>query len=200
MTIAAHQGTSAQRDRRRRILDATLALASKGGYDAVQMRAVAERAEVALGTVYRYFPSKIHLLVTALGRELERAQDRIDRAILRGETPYDRLMVVLGGITRSMQRDPLVTEAMTRAFMFADGSVAGEVDSVRSLMDDMFARAMSNSEPSVDQLAIARVISDVWLSNMTAWVTHRASPADVATRLELTIGLLLGRRKAADAF
>jgi hypothetical protein len=67
-------------------------------------------------------------------------------------------------------------------------------------MDDMFARAMSNSEPSVDQLAIARVISDVWLSNMTAWVTHRASPADVATRLELTIGLLLGRRKAADAF
>ena len=30
-------GSSAQRERRRRILDATLALASKGGYDAVQM-------------------------------------------------------------------------------------------------------------------------------------------------------------------
>ena len=55
-------GSAAQRERRKRILDATLAQASKGGYDAVQMREVAERADVALGTLYRYFPSKIRLL------------------------------------------------------------------------------------------------------------------------------------------
>ena len=65
-------GSAAQRERRRRILDATIALASKGGFDAVQMRAVAERADVALGTLYRYFPSKIHLLVSALGRSSSR--------------------------------------------------------------------------------------------------------------------------------
>ena len=65
-------GSSAQRERRERILDATIALASQGGFEAVQMRAVAEQAEVALGTLYRYFPSKIHLLVTALAREFER--------------------------------------------------------------------------------------------------------------------------------
>ena len=63
----AEFGSAAQRERRKRILDATLVLASKGGYDAVQMRTVAERADVALGTLYRYFPSKIHLLVSALG-------------------------------------------------------------------------------------------------------------------------------------
>src|ERR1035438_6487256 len=60
----AELGSAAQRDRRKRILDATLALASKGGYEAVQMRTVAERANVALGTLYRYFPSKTHLLVS----------------------------------------------------------------------------------------------------------------------------------------
>jgi TetR/AcrR family transcriptional regulator, cholesterol catabolism regulator len=195
------QGSTAQRDRRRRILDATLALASKGGYDAVQMRAVADRADVALGTLYRYFPSKIHLLVSALAREFERTQDKIDRAILRGDTPYDRIMLMLGGITKAMQRDPQLTEAMTRAFMFADASAAAEVDAVGRLMDGMFARAMSNnSEPTEEQLAIARVISDVWLSNLVAWVTRRASATDVANRLELTIGLLLGKRRAADAF
>ena len=64
-------GSAAQRDRRRRILDATTSLASKGGFDAVQMRAVAEQADVALGTLYRYFPSKIHLLVSALARQFE---------------------------------------------------------------------------------------------------------------------------------
>ena len=62
-------GSEAQRERRKRILDATMAIASKGGYEAVQMRAVADRADVAVGTLYRYFPSKVHLLVSALGRE-----------------------------------------------------------------------------------------------------------------------------------
>jgi hypothetical protein len=50
-------GSEAQRERRKRILDATMAIASKGGYEAVQMRAVADRADVAVGTLYRYFPS-----------------------------------------------------------------------------------------------------------------------------------------------
>ena len=36
-TGTGEYGSAAQRDRRRRILDATLTLASKGGYDAVQM-------------------------------------------------------------------------------------------------------------------------------------------------------------------
>ena len=46
-------GSEAQRERRKRILDATLAIASKGGYEAVQMRAVADRADVAVGTLIR---------------------------------------------------------------------------------------------------------------------------------------------------
>ena len=56
--------SAAQRERRQRSLDATLMLASRGGYEAVPMRAVADRAGVALGTLYRYFPSKVHLLVS----------------------------------------------------------------------------------------------------------------------------------------
>jgi AcrR family transcriptional regulator len=193
-------GSSAQRDRRKRILDATLALASKGGYEAVQMRAVAERADVALGTLYRYFPSKIHLLVSALARELERVRERTDRLPLPGDTPYERLMFILSRITKGLQRDPQLTEAMTRAFMFADASAAAEVDTVGRLMDRMFAKALTEGEPTDDQLAIARVISDVWLANLVAWVTRRASASDVADRLELTIALLLGERKADTTF
>src|SRR6187431_883515 len=89
-------GSAAQRERRKRILDATIALASKGGFDAVQMRAVAERADVALGTLYRYFPSKIHLLVSGLARELERAQEKLDRRQIPGDTPGERVLFVLG--------------------------------------------------------------------------------------------------------
>ncbi|QIS17374.1 cholesterol catabolism transcriptional regulator KstR [Nocardia terpenica] len=182
--------SAAQRERRKRILDATLALASKGGYDAVQMRAVAERADVAVGTLYRYFPSKVHLLVSALAREFEQFESK--RKPLAGQTARERMHILLTQVTRAMQRDPLLTEAMTRAFMFADASAAAEVDRVGRVMDRFFARAVNDGEPTDRDLAIARVISDVWLSNLVAWLTRRASATDVTERLELTVDLLLG--------
>ncbi|GAB07246.1 cholesterol catabolism transcriptional regulator KstR [Gordonia amarae] len=192
---AADSGSSAQRERRKRILDATLALASKGGYDAVQMRTVAEKADVAVGTLYRYFPSKVHLLVTAMARELGRVEGRVDRSQLRGDSAVERLRHVLDMITFAMQRDPLLTEAMTRAFMFADASASAEVDQVAGVIDRLFAGAMvDEGEPTSDDLAVARVISDVWMSNLVQWLTRRASATDVANRLELTVRLLLKDR------
>jgi TetR/AcrR family transcriptional regulator, cholesterol catabolism regulator len=188
---AAELGSAAQRDRRKRILDATLALASKGGYEAVQMRTVAERADVALGTLYRYFPSKIHLLVSALARVFEQTREKLERRPIPGDTPYDRMLYVLGRITRSMQSEPMLAEAMTRAFMFADPSAAAEVNAVARLMEQMLTRAMHDGEPSADDKAIARVIGDVWLSNLVAWVTRRASADDVSNHLELAARLLL---------
>ncbi|HPY24134.1 MAG TPA: cholesterol catabolism transcriptional regulator KstR [Mycobacterium sp.] len=185
-------GSEAQRERRKRILDATLAIASKGGYEAVQMRAVADRADVAVGTLYRYFPSKVHLLVTALGREFERIDAKTDRSAAAGGSPFQRLNFMVSKLTRAMQRNPLLTEAMTRAYVFADASAAGEVDHVEKIVDGMFARAMSDGEPTEDQYHIARVISDVWLSNLLAWLTRRASASDVSKRLDLTVRLLLG--------
>jgi TetR/AcrR family transcriptional regulator, cholesterol catabolism regulator len=188
-------GSPIQRERRKRILDATLALASKGGFEAVQMRAVAERADVALGTLYRYFPSKVHLLVSSLVRELERSLERMERASVPGDTPADRVLHVLAGNTRALQRDPQLTEAMTRAFMFADTSVAAEVLEVSRLNERMFTHAMGVPEASDEDKVIARVIGDVWLSNLVAWVTRRASAEDVEKRLELTVRLLLRSRE-----
>ena len=190
-------GSAAQRDRRRRILDATIALASTGGFDAVQMRAVAERADVALGTLYRYFPSKIHLLVSALARELEQAEVGLARRSIPGDTPPDRVMYVLGRTTRSLQRDPNLTGALTRAFMFADASVANEIHVVGRHVTRMLMRAMQ--EPGVaeeitateEDIAIVGVIGDVWLASLVKWVTGRASAADVGRSIEVAVRLLL---------
>jgi AcrR family transcriptional regulator len=184
-------GSAAQRERRKRIIDATLALASKGGYEAVQMRAVAERADVALGTLYRYFPSKIHLLVSGLIREFERTKEKLDRKPIPGDTRAERMIFVLNWVTKSMQREPLMIEAMTRAFMFADPSAASEVNAVAAIMEQILTGAMHEGEPTADERAIARVIGDVWLSNLVAWVTRRASANDVASHLELAARLLL---------
>jgi TetR/AcrR family transcriptional regulator, cholesterol catabolism regulator len=186
-------GSAAQRDRRKRILDATIALATRGGFDAVQMRAVAEQADVALGTLYRYFPSKIHLLVSALGREFEKAEAASRGREIPGETPHERVMHVLTRTTRGLQGEPHLTEALTRAFMFADASVQSEIHHVGMLLTSMLTRAMHPGEPELtdEDVAIARVIGDVWLSALVGWVTGRTSTDDVTRQMDVAVRLLL---------
>jgi TetR/AcrR family transcriptional regulator, cholesterol catabolism regulator len=187
-------GSAAQRDRRKRILDATISLASQGGFDAVQMRAVAERADVALGTLYRYFPSKIHLLVSALQREFERTEAALRDKTLEGETTSERVINTLKRTTRGMQSDPQLTEALTRAFMFADASVAAEIHQVGMLLTSMLTRAMhpeGQHELTEEDVAIAQVIGDVWLSALVGWVTGRTSAAETGQRIEVAVKLLL---------
>jgi AcrR family transcriptional regulator len=190
-------GSAAQRDRRRRILDATVTLASKGGFDAVQMRAVAELADVALGTLYRYFPSKIHLLVSALARQFEETEASLGRRVIPGETPADRVTYVLTRATRGLQREPHLTEALTRAFMFADSTVAGEIHVVGLKLTAMLNRALQGdayvegTEPTDREIAVARVISDVWLAALVAWVTGRTTADEVSEHLETAVELIL---------
>jgi AcrR family transcriptional regulator len=186
-------GSAAQRDRRKRILDATIALASQGGFDAVQMRAVAEQADVALGTLYRYFPSKIHLLVSALQREFERTEVALRDKPVEGDTTADRVISVLKRTTRGMQSDPQLCEALTRAFMFADASVATEIHQVGMLLTSMLTRVMhpEHTELTEEDVAIARVIGDVWLSALVGWVTGRTSAAETGQQIEVAVKLLL---------
>jgi TetR/AcrR family transcriptional regulator, cholesterol catabolism regulator len=191
-------GSAAQRARRKRILDAAIALASKGGFEQMQMRAVAERADVALGTLYRYFPSKIHLLVSALAQQFEQAREALARKPIPGDTPADRVMFVLGRTTRSLQRDPNLTEALTRAFMFADASVANEIHQVGVHVTRMLMSAMRDPRapredvaPTEEEIAITKVIGDVWLASLVQWVTGRASAHDVAKSMDVAVRLLL---------
>jgi hypothetical protein len=88
-------------------------------------------------------------------------------------------MFVLGRNTRMMQRDPHLTEAMVRTFMFAD-TTAAEVQHVVTLMESMFAKALGITEPAEGDRDVFHLIGDVWMANLVARVTRRASAADVA--------------------
>jgi TetR/AcrR family transcriptional regulator, cholesterol catabolism regulator len=188
-------GSAAQRERRRRILDATIALAGRGGFEAVQMRAVADDARVALGTLYRYFPSKVHLLVSALGREFEDAEQYTAVHPARGEDAHERVMHILGRTTKALQQQPQLAEAMVRAFMFADSSVTEEIDQVARSLTRMISRAMAGSpdhdQPTEEEAAIVRVIGDVWLAALVGWVTGRTAATDVERSLDVAVRLLL---------
>jgi AcrR family transcriptional regulator len=64
-------------DVRERIVRAALDLLAEGGYAAASMNAVARRAGVATGSVYRHFPSKTDLVEEVFRRASQREVDTL---------------------------------------------------------------------------------------------------------------------------
>jgi AcrR family transcriptional regulator len=59
-------------EREQTIRDAAQSIAAEAGMGAVQIAAVAQRADIAAGTVYRYFPSKTDLIADVILGAAER--------------------------------------------------------------------------------------------------------------------------------
>ncbi|MEZ7004695.1 TetR family transcriptional regulator [Streptomyces sp. AD55] len=64
-------------ERLARILDACAGLLDEAGYDALSTRAVAQRAGVPIGSVYRFFADKRQMVDALAQRNLERYAERV---------------------------------------------------------------------------------------------------------------------------
>ncbi|NLU70129.1 TetR family transcriptional regulator [Streptomyces sp. HNM0574] len=183
--------TERQEARRRRILQASARLARGGGFDAVQMREVAESSGVALGTLYRYFPSKVHLLVATMQDQLQQMHTTLHKRPPSQQEPAQRVAETLMRAFRAMQREPHLADAMVRALTFADRSVSAEVDTVSRLTTTIILDAMSlRSAPTPEQLSAVRVIEHTWHSALTTWLSGRASIAQVKIDIETVCRLI----------
>ncbi|RKS10502.1 TetR family transcriptional regulator [Nocardiopsis sp. Huas11] len=109
-----------QTQRRKRIVQTAAALAVRGGVEAMQMRSVAERAGVALGTLYRYFPSKMDLVVAVVTEELDLLEGGIVRRPPTADTPAGRAVDVFLRATRGLMREPELADALVRSLIMAE--------------------------------------------------------------------------------
>jgi AcrR family transcriptional regulator len=183
--------TERQAARRRRILAASTQLAVGGGFEAVQMREVAEGSQVALGTLYRYFPSKIHLLVAVMEDQLGRLHEALRIRPPSAPTPGERVAETLLRAFSALQREPLLADAMVRALIFADRSVRAEVDTVSRLTTTIIVDAMAlPGEPSAPQLASIRVIEHTWHATLVSWLSARATVPQVTSDIRTACTLL----------
>ena len=72
-------------ERLTRILDACADLLDEVGYDALSTRAVALRAGVPIGSVYRFFDNKRAMADALAERNLERYTERVTRRLAKGK-------------------------------------------------------------------------------------------------------------------
>lgn len=202
MSIDGEGLTEAQLARRSRMLSAAAELALAGGWDAVQMREVATRSGVALGTLYRYFPSKEHLLVSVMLDDVEQLAERLAVRPPEGDDPVERVIDVLRRANRALQKQPQVTVAMIRAMVAGNTDVAPVVNANREVMRRIISDALGvdgdagraggeDGEPHRDVLAID-LLSDIWLAALVSWISGVEPASSVVRKLEDATRMLLG--------
>jgi AcrR family transcriptional regulator len=179
-----------QVQRRKRIVQAAAALASRGGVEAMQMRTVAERAGVALGTLYRYFPSKMDLVVAVVSEELDLLETSIEKRPPRTTTAPGRTVEVLMRATRGLMREPELAEALIRSLLLSDV----KTDFGDRLSGLMLRAAVAPGQqiPADDpRHVLVRALASVWTMEMIEMLRGHATAEQVQVRLETVAAPLL---------
>ena len=191
MSTSAEALTKSQAARRQRVLVAALQLGADGGYEAVQMRDVAASAEVALGTIYRYFPSKDALLAAAMVEWMEDLERRVSARAPKGESTADRVYDVLRRAVATMERQPKLAEAAITALTSDDREAGGASVATSDVMQRVLLTAFAQGADPEVEANIARVLGHVWFSCLVAWSNGVGDLVWVASELETACHLLL---------
>ncbi|WP_067697998.1 TetR/AcrR family transcriptional regulator [Nocardia jejuensis] len=177
-----HPLSDSQRERRERLIGAARELAAEGGYAAVTMHAVADRATLARATVYRYFGSKDQLL-TAVGaewaREVTAAHHDIGAAGRSADAkgPAERVAGVLAAIIeRTAAELPLCTAVVT-AVISGDRTADAERSGLYALWMGQFDEFIGDAVPSEERAEIDYLLGQLLLAGFTS-MCMLAQPKD----------------------
>lgn len=190
VNAAGSRLTAAQDARRRRMLREVSALAAEGGYESVQMRDVAARADVAIGTLYRYFPSKEYLVASVMEAEVGALAADLEARPVRGDSAGERVLAVLGRANHALLARPNVSIAQIRALVSGNDEVAEVVKTVTDAMRALIVAAME-AEPTDESIDVADTLFDVWLAALVGWISGMTEADEVQRKLARTVKQLL---------
>ena len=180
--------TASQQARRRALLAAAQQLLAEREFEQIQVREVAEAAGVALGTLYRYFPSKELLYAHALLDWSEGFASRASTA--PGSTDADRLRRALHRAVRAYERAPTYFRMINLLEVCPDDDVRAAFASFSEQFFGELRRALVDADPA-DAETIVFVAASVLDSGLRGWVNGMASLAEVRRRLDATVALVL---------
>lgn len=172
---AAEPTTALQRARRVRILQAAMDQAMTKDFERVQMHDVAEAADVAIGTLYRYFPSKSHLFVGVMAHQVEALTDGLDSTLSGTQTPAERIFTTMWRSNRFLLTHPTLANAMIQSVQGANAETIPEVVDIDSSIRTALARVLGLDPPSERAAATIRILIMVWFGILQSSLNARLS-------------------------
>ncbi len=189
-------------ERARRIIESTIELAEEGGFEAVRLRDVAARAEVAMGTLYRRFHSKEDLLVAALEQETRRMEERVRQRPPKGGTASERAISFFVIATRGMLRRPNLSRAMLKAAAAGEPALARKVGLFHDMTRRMIVGALRGKpllpgdETMTDrEQLLGDVLNQIWFAVMVGWSGGLETQVSIHDRMRASVELIVNETK-----
>lgn len=197
----------AMADKRRRIMDAARSLFAERGVGGVTTQEVADRADVAIGTLFRYASSKAELLIMVQNEKFRAAID--DGLAASGASSAseasteDAIMALLSPVIDCVREQPENGRLYLHELVFGD---PGEEHRSAGLAEAWRLEAslaeLLRTLPDVDreaQATLARVITSIMHVTMTATVHLRDTPGEVTVVVRSQLAAVLRMPERAGA-
>lgn len=185
-------------ERRERIVRTALDLLAESEYEAIQMRDVADAANVALATLYRYFPSKEQLFAAVQLEWVERLQRRVAQRPPQGNTNLERLMELIHKSIQAFKKKPQFYRVLLVLEATKDPVARELYDVMSRATTATYLEAFVDVDPeTAGQLLTAA--TDVLGAEMRQWALGKHSIEAAEQHIEASLRLLFTYRDPAAA-
>ncbi|WP_067461407.1 TetR/AcrR family transcriptional regulator [Actinomadura macra] len=191
--LSAEPSSPEQHDRRRRILRAAARIGGEKSLERVQMHEVAKAAGVAIGTLYRYFPSKIHLFTAVMAAQVDRFEEGITRPA-PGTPPEEAVADLLVRASQQLLAQPVLAASMLHASNAANGATVADTGRIDGTFREIVLRTVGIEVPTAQDVTLVRLLMQCWYGVLQSSLNGRASMADVESDIRLACNLLLAPR------
>lgn len=188
----AEPSSAGQKERHQRMLDAAVKLGSDLEFERVQMQDVAVESEVAIATLYRYFPSKVHLFVGVMRAQLDQ-MDASQYAVRPGQDRVDVTVDLLITMTDQMSRNRRLSMSMIQAMILAEGLESRDSATVeRGFLELLLQIVGWGEKPTRDQRRRCWLVIQCWFGVLITTLSGNrplsVAEADVRRACELLLG------------
>jgi TetR/AcrR family transcriptional regulator, cholesterol catabolism regulator len=171
-----------------RIREAALELFREKGYEATRVEEIAERADVAKGTFFNYFPRKDALLRSLAEDVVDELLEELGPPESWEGTAHQQLLTLFLQVARLVARDPelskvMLVENVRNFWMEAEGDPLER--EFRALQRAVIARGRDRGEIAADADVgvAARLVDAAYVTTMVEWL--KSGAPEEAFRTEL---------------
>lgn len=187
----AEPSSEGQKARYQRIITVAAELGSRLDFEHVQMQDVAVEAEVAIATLYRYFPSKVHLFVAVMKAQIDQVDLR-KVAPQPGQTPAEAVGDMLIALTARLATQRRLSLSGIQSMVFAESLENPDREQVKVAFREIILRLSGwHPRPTEDQVRRAWLLTQTWLGVLMMVLNGGRSVVEVEVDIRRACELLL---------